>query len=142
MKTMEPQITQIRADYQSEKKDPQTHAVIAAAMEVLRELGPGFLEVVYQKAMCRELMLRSVPFESEVALPVHYKGERLECSYRVDFLCFDDLIVEIKAVQSIGPVDAAQVINYLKVVRFSRALLFNFRSRSLEFKRFASSFSA
>lgn len=85
-------------------------------------------------------MLRSIPFASEVALPVRYQGERLECSYRADFLCFDDLIVEIKAVQSIGPIDAAQVVNYLKVAGLFRALLVNFRSRSLEFKRFASTF--
>ncbi|MGB0515309.1 MAG: GxxExxY protein, partial [Wenzhouxiangellaceae bacterium] len=120
MKTLEPQIAQIRADYESESRDPETHAVIGAAMEVHRELGPGFLEAVYHQASQHEFGLRSIPYEREYELPVHYKKFVLDCRYRVDFLCYENLLVEIKAVQSIGAADSAQVINYLKAGRCSR----------------------
>jgi len=142
---MEPQITQIDADYDSQVRDPgdpESHAVIGAAMEVHRELGPGFLEAVYQQALAREFALRSIPFKSEALLKVYYKGDVLDCTYRADFLCFDDLVVEIKAVQATGPVDSAQLLNYLKAGRCSRGLLFNFCSRSLEYRRFVSGYQS
>ncbi|MEX2499213.1 MAG: GxxExxY protein [Wenzhouxiangellaceae bacterium] len=142
---MEPQITQIDADYDSqlrEPKDLESHAVIGAAMEVHRELGTGFLEAVYHQALVREFALRSIPFEAEALLKVFYKGEALDCHYRADFLCFDDLVVVVKAVHSIGPVDAAQLINYLRTGQCSRGLLLNFHSRSLEFRRFVSGYQS
>ena len=83
----------------TEERDPRTHAVIGAAMEVHRHLGPGFLEAVYQKAMAIEVTARSLPFVSEADLPVYYKDRRLDCSYRADFVCYGAVLVELKALQ-------------------------------------------
>jgi len=129
---MSPQISQIDAD----SKDQQTHAVIGAAMEVHRQLGPGFLEAVYQQALAIEFAARAVPFAREVELPVYYKEQRLACSYRADFVCYESVIVELKALQAITGVEDAQLLNYLKATRLERGLLLNFGHPSLEFKRF------
>ncbi|WP_206212242.1 GxxExxY protein [Wenzhouxiangella sp. XN79A] len=139
---MEPQISQIRADYDVGKGDPQTFSIIGAAMEVHKELGPGFLEAVYQDALALEFDARGIPYRREQALYVRYKGEVLPSSYRVDFVCFGDVIVELKAVREIGPVDRAQILNYLRVSESSRGLLLNFAGRSLEHKRFVSNFKS
>jgi GxxExxY protein len=124
-------MTQILPD----ERDWQTHAVIGAAMEVHRQLGPGFLEGVYQEALELELTLRGVPFLREVELPVFYKNRRLACCFRADFVCYDAVIVELKALSALGNVEMAQVLNYLKATEMERALLINFGARSLEFKR-------
>jgi len=117
-------------------RDPQTHAIIGACMEVHKELGCGFLEPVYQEAFERELTLRGLPFEREVYLPVHYKGERLGCKYKVDFVCYGCVIVELKALTKLTTVEHAQIINYLKISGIERGLLVNFGTPRLEFKRF------
>jgi len=128
---MHPQIAQIDAD----SRDPQTRAIIGAAMEVHRQLGPGFLEAVYQEALTMELADQAIPFQREVELPVDYKGRRLPCKYGADFVCYESIIVELKALQALTGVEEAQLLNYLKATRLERGLLLNFGRPSLEFKR-------
>ena len=117
------------------KNDPQTYAVIGAAMEVHRHLGHGFLEAVYQEALAFEFTAQNIPYEREVDLAVFYKGQRLRCGYRADFLCFDSLVIETKAISKLTSADEAQAINELKATGLNRALLINFGSSSLEHKR-------
>jgi GxxExxY protein len=117
------------------EKDPQSHAIIGAAMEVHCELEFGFLELVYQTALALEFQGRGIPFKAEVALPVRYKGKLLTCGYRADFVCFEDFLVETKAISRLTSADDAQLLNELKATSYQRGLLLNFGSRSLEFKR-------
>ena len=93
------------------ERDPRTYAILGAAMEVHKELGRGFLESVYQEAMGIEFRERNIPFEREVELPIHYRGKRLRTSFRADFLCFNEVVVETKALRAITNVEKAQVIN-------------------------------
>jgi len=125
-------MTQINTD----KKDPQTYAVIGAAMEVHTVLGPGFLERVYQEALAEELTMRGVPFQREVDIPVIYKGKMLECGYRVDFLCNDSIVVELKALDDLIGAHEAQLINALKATGHLRGLLINFGQFKLQYRRF------
>ncbi|MFI5174661.1 MAG: GxxExxY protein [Terriglobia bacterium] len=119
-----------------EQGDPRSYSVIGAAMEVHRQLGCGFLEAVYQEAMDSELTARGIPHHSQVELPVLYKGVRLRTHYRADFICYDSLIVELKALTSLSGVEESQLINYLKATELKIGLLLNFGARSLEYKRF------
>ncbi len=128
---MNPQVSQNDTD----TRDPQTRAIIGVAMEVHRQLGPGFLEAVYQEALAIELADRGIPFQREQELPIGYKGRRLPCKYRADFLCYGDIIVELKATQGLTGNDEAQALNYLKATKLKRGLLFNFGRPNLEFKR-------
>jgi GxxExxY protein len=80
-------------------EDSQTYAIIGAAMEVHRELGAGFLEAVYQRALEVELRLREIPYRTQVELPVHYKNKLLDCKYRADFLCYEAVILELKSIE-------------------------------------------
>lgn len=116
-------------------RDPRTFAIIGAAMEAHRELGRGFLEAVYQEAMAFELQARSIPFQKQVELPIAYKGKRLQTYYRADFVCYDDVIVEVKALGNLTGIEESQVINYLKATGLRVGLLVNFGTSSLEWKR-------
>jgi GxxExxY protein len=120
----------------SMEKDPRTYAIIGAAMEVHRQLGCGFLEAVYQEALEVELAAHEVPFRRQVTLAVAYKGQQLKCTYCADFVCFDAIIVEIKALAKLSDTEEAQIINYLKATGMELGLLINFGSRSLEYRRF------
>lgn len=117
------------------QKDPQSHAIIGAAMEVHRELGHGFLEAVYQAALALEFQERGIPYKAEVALPVRFKGKLLTCAYRADFICFEEFLVETKAIANLTRVDDAQLLNELKATGYQRGLLLNFGAPSLEYKR-------
>jgi GxxExxY protein len=119
------------------QKDPRTYAIIGAAMEVHRQLGRGFLEAVYQEALELELELRQIPCQREVELPIFYKKQRLKTFYRADFICYDSVLVELKALAKLSGVEEAQIINYLKATGLETGLLLNFGASSLEYKRFA-----
>jgi len=116
-------------------RDPETYAVIGAAMTVHRELGSGFLEAVYQEALEQELKWAQVPYLREAPLPIHYRGTKLNTHYRADFICFGTTIVELRALMRLSGQEEAQVINYLKATGFTKALLFNFGTPSLVSKR-------
>jgi GxxExxY protein len=117
------------------KDDPRTYAIIGAAMEVHRVLGCGFLEPVYQKALAVEFTNRTIPFRRETSFPVFYKDVKLDVPYRPDFICFDNVVVELKALARISGIEQSQVINYLKVTGHEIGLLLNFGTRSLDYRR-------
>ncbi len=119
----------------TDARDPQTYAIIGAAIEIHRQLGHGFLEAVYQDAAVIEFPLHGIPFEREVLLPIKYRDIILPSRYRADFICFSDIIVEFKALTGLSGVEEAQVLNYLKATGFQRALLFNFGTSRLQYKR-------
>lgn len=102
-----------------------TYAVIGAAMEVHRVMGPGFLEAVYQNCLAQELRMRGIPFHPKKPVPVTYKGYQVGRG-QLDFLVNDVLIVELKAVEKLAPIHEAQVISYLKMTKLPLALLINF----------------
>lgn len=117
-------------------KDKSYH-IIGAAMEVHKELGCGFLESVYQEALARELTYRYIPFEREKQLDIYYKGVLLDKKFYADFICYDDIILEIKAVSELSPIHRAQLLNYLKATKKRLGILINFGETSLRYERYA-----
>ena len=92
-----------------------TKEIIGAAIEVHRHLGPGLLESAYRNCLMRELVLRDIPFEHECALPLEYKGIRLDSGYRMDLLVANAVVVEAKSVEALAPIHEAQLLTYLKL---------------------------
>lgn len=114
----------------------EVYAIVGAAFEVYNVLGPGFLEAVYQEALSIEFAERQIPFAAHEELQIKYKGRNLTRGYIPDFLCYNSVVVEIKAIDHLSPTDQAQLLNYLKAARLKTGVLINFGSaKSLQWKR-------
>jgi len=98
-------------------------------------LGCGFLEAVYQEALGREFVFQGIPFKAQPVIGITYKGRALNKTYQPDFICYEEVIVEIKAISALSGIEEAQLINYLKATGYHVGLLLNFGSKSLEYKR-------
>lgn len=103
-----------------------TSALSGTAIEVHRHLGPGLLESSYRECLCRELVLRGIPFEREKPLPVEYKGIHLGCGYRMDLLVAGSVVVEVKSVEALAPIHDAQLLTYLRIGGWRVGLPINF----------------
>lgn len=117
------------------EKEELTGKIINACMEVHNELGNGFLEPVYQEALEEEFKIQGIPYVREKLLPVMYKGKQLKKEYYADFVCYDDIIVEVKAVSVLSKPHKAQVLNYLNAASKEIGLLINFGETKLKWER-------
>lgn len=108
--------------------EQETYAIRGAVFEVYRELGCGFLEAVYQECLEKELSSQKIPFVSQPELNLNYKGNQLQQTYKPDLICYNQIILELKAAKEIAPEHKAQVINYLKATNLKIGLLINFGS--------------
>jgi GxxExxY protein len=115
--------------------EEETYSLIGAAMTVHQELGHGFLEAVYQEALEKEFELRSIPYKREIPLMIYYKNEPLKKYYIADFICYDKIIVELKAISVITSENLGQMMNYLTATKLKLGLIFNFGKKSLDHKR-------
>ena len=113
----------------------ESFAIIGACMKVHRTLGAGFLEAVYEEALEREFQNLKIPFKIQVKLDLYYGNQKLTKQYRADFICYDEIIVEIKAVSLIPTAFYAQLQNYLKCTNIELGMLINFGTSSLTYKR-------
>ena len=107
---------------------PLVELVLGCAIEVHRQLGPGLLESSYTKCLTYEFVTHSIPFRTEVLVPVKYKDVNIDCGYRADLIVEDWLLLEIKSVERLLPIHSAQVITYLKLSDARQAILINFNS--------------
>ncbi|HUJ21768.1 MAG TPA: GxxExxY protein [Bryobacteraceae bacterium] len=132
-----------RRDAETPREDQVTDQIIGAAIELHRLLGPGLLESAYEECLCYELSLRGLGFQRQVSLPVTYKGVRLACGYKMDLVVEDLVIVELKTVESLQRVHAAQLLSYLRLSGKSVGLLINFNAPILKsgLKRIVNRFS-
>jgi len=112
-----------------------TYRIIGIAMEVHRELGPGFLEAVYEEAMIMEFEEAGIVFQNQAELDVYYRGRRLNKKYKADFIIEDKVLIEVKGKHGLTETDEAQTINYLKATGLKVGLILNFGRSSLEWKR-------
>ena len=115
--------------------EEETGKIIKACMNVFKELGNGFLEAVYQEALAIEFEYMNIPFVKEAKIEIQYKGRKLEREYFADFICYDDVIVELKCVSKLVNAHKAQVINYLHGTKKAVGLLVNFGASSLKWER-------
>jgi len=114
----------------------ECYSIIGAAMRVHNNLGCGFLEAVYQEALVREFLKRRIPFEQQKELVIYYDGVLMNKRYYADFVCYDNIIVELKACDGIAERHRAQVMNYLKATQMRVGLLLNFGLTKLQFVKF------
>lgn len=119
-------------------RDPLTGEIIAAAIDVHKGLGPGLLESVYEQCLGKELELRGIQYARQVQQPVNYKGDLIECGFRLDLVVAGKVIVELKAVESLLPIHSAQLLTYMKLAKITTGLLMNFNVQLLKdgIKRF------
>jgi GxxExxY protein len=108
------------------RENALTERIIAAAIEVHRHLGPGLLESAYETCLCHELNLMGISLQRQVALPINYKGIKLDCGYKMDLVVEDTVIVELKAVEEFAPIHHSQLLTYLKLTNTRVGLLINF----------------
>lgn len=108
-----------------------TGEIIAAAIEVHKQLGPGLLESAYETCLAHELMLRKIDFEKQQSLPVSYKGIELDCGYRMDLVVDKRVVVELKCVDKVLPVHQAQLLTYLRLADLKVGLILNFHAERL-----------
>ncbi len=114
----------------------EVFAIIGAAMEVYNQLGPGFLEAVYQESLAIEMRDRGIPFQEQQAISITYKGQSLHQKYIPDFVAYGKIIIEIKAIKKLGPIEEAQILNYLKATKIRLGVLINFGNPyNLDWKR-------
>ena len=113
----------------------ESYKIMGACFAVHSKLGSGFLEKVYHEALVKELTSRNIPFTSEMQLSVKYDGSFLKKKYYADFVCYDKIILEIKASESLNELHFAQILNYLSVTNFKLGILINFGTKSLTYKR-------
>ena len=116
--------------------EENTYKIIGACIEVHKELGNGFLEAVYQEALQVEFENLRIPFEREKELSVYYKNQKLKKAYKADFICYNKILLELKALTYILSEHESQIINYLKATNLKVGLLINFGEKSLKHKRF------
>jgi GxxExxY protein len=115
----------------------EVYKIIGAAIEVHKELGSGFLESVYEEAMVYESKKKEIPFETQVKIPIFYKGHKLKKEFIADYIGFKKIIAEFKCIPCLTKVEEAQIINYLKATKLKVGLLINFGSKEkLEWKRY------
>ncbi|OGS71660.1 MAG: hypothetical protein A3F91_12400 [Flavobacteria bacterium RIFCSPLOWO2_12_FULL_35_11] len=117
----------------------ESFKIIGACMKVHRSLGAGFLEAVYEEALEKEFQIQNIPFKKQVKLELFYENQKLKKQYRADFVCFDTIVLEIKAVSQMPVVFNAQLKNYLKCTKMELGMLINFGTPSLTYKRILNS---
>ncbi|MDP8234822.1 MAG: GxxExxY protein [Candidatus Erginobacter occultus] len=131
--TAEARRTRRRGEVNALKENDLATAIIGAAIEVHKTLGPGLLESAYQASLARELSLKNIRYEREKALPLEYKGIKLDCGYRLDFIIEGLVIVELKSVEKILPIHQAQILTYLKLLKLKLGLILNFNVEYLRY---------
>jgi len=112
--------------------DKLSYEIIGACIEVHTNLGPGLLESAYEQCLCRELSLRGIKFEKQKPLPIEYKGVKLDCGYRLDIVVDNLVILELKAVDKILPINEAQLMTYLKLSGLNLGMLINFNVKRIK----------
>ena len=108
------------------REDQLSNEIIGAAIEVHKHLGPGLLESTYERCLCRELALRNIRFQTQVALPIEYKGIKLDCGYRLDVIVEECVVLELKVVEKFEPIHQAQLLTYLRLSGLKLGILINF----------------
>ena len=117
--------------------EQEVYEIVGAAMEVYYKVGTGFLEPVYQEMLAIEMAQRRIPFLAEEELAIEYKGVTLRKKYRVDFICYGQILIELKSIERLSNIEIAQILNYMKITKMRVGLLINFGARPrLEWKRY------